>query len=264
MAKSTIISIFPPGCFLENITNAAGGGLFVTCANRQQLYYIPSATNGPVAPFLAHTFAPDQWAMGIIAAPQNPNVFYMLTSDVLGQGSGMSHLHILDTANAVTGGRPNPFLTFPPEAKGLNGLCALSGSVLIAADSFASCIWRIDLDLSTFPPKVAHARVWSSHPTMAGKLVLPDFQPGVNGLKYSPKFGCAYYTSIQQMLFCRVPVNATNLEPDGEPETIATGMQGDDLIIDENFVSGPVAYVTTHRENTIQGFQSTARTKCGR
>ena len=251
MTKVSVISIFPQGCFLENITILQDGGLFVTCANRQQLYYIPPCTNGPVAPFLVHTFAADQWAMGIIAAPSNLNVFYLLTTDILRQGSQKSYLHVVDTANAGTGGKPYPILTFPSDARGLNGFCALSESVLLAADSFASCIWRIDLDLSSFPPKTANAQIWHRHTTMAATLVLPDFQPGINGLKYSGKTNCVYYSSTQQKLFCRVHVNPKTFESDGEAEVIATGMQADDFIIDDNFSSGPVAYVTTHRENSI-------------
>ena len=251
MATVSVISIFPPGYFLENITATPDGGLFVTCANRQQLYYIPPASDGLRYPILVHTFPPDQWAMGIIPAPQNPNVYYHVTSDTLQQGSRTAHLHVIDTSNAATGSRPQTILTFPPETMALNGLCSLSNSTLLAADSFATCIWRVDLDLSRFPPKSAAAKVWYSHPTMAAKLVLPDFQPGANGLKYSAKTGYAYYTSTQQKLLCRVRVNPTTLEADGEAEVLARGIPGDDMIIDDNEASSAVAYVTTHRDSSI-------------
>jgi hypothetical protein len=46
-----------------------------------------------------------------------------------------------------------------------------------------------------------------------------------------------------------VPVNASTLNPAGPPELVTTGMMGDDFCIDENT---DVAYVTTHRQNTIE------------
>src|SRR5262249_50683203 len=49
-------------------------------------------------------------------------------------------------------------------------------------------------------------------------------------------------------LFMRVPVDAVTHEPAGEPEFVAGGTMADDFCIDEN---AGVAYVTTHRENTI-------------
>ena len=97
----------------------------------------------------------------------------------------------------------------------------------------------------------AQARVWLCDPTMAGELKLPDFQPGANGLKYSKVTGRVYYTSTQQKLFCQIRVNEKTLEPEGEVEVVAKGMQGDDLIVDDSGSQGPVAYVTTHRDNTV-------------
>lgn len=251
--KTTIVAIFPPGFFLENMTSTADGGLLVTVANRQQLYYIPPPppTNAhPATPLLLETFAPDQWTMGIIPSPGHPNLFLLLTTDFTAQGSRTSHLWVLDLGNAGTGARPKPIMTFPPECKALNGLCALSDTVLLAADSFASCIWRIDLNTSQSPTS-ASARVWCAHETMAATLTLPDFQPGANGLKYSKRTACVYYTSTQRLLFCGLGITAATLEAAGEPVMIARGMQGDDMIIDDEFAGGPVAYVTTHRDNTI-------------
>ena len=97
----------------------------------------------------------------------------------------------------------------------------------------------------------AQARVWLSDPSMAGELKLPDFQPGANGLKYSKVTGRVYYTSTQQKLFCQVRIHEKTLEPEGEVEVVARGMQGDDLIVDDSESERPVAFVTTHRDNTI-------------
>ena len=93
--------------------------------------------------------------------------------------------------------------------------------------------------------------MWYSHPDITAELVLPEFMPGTNGLKYSAIARCVYYTSTQQKLFCQVHVNATTLGAEGEAEVIATGMPGDDLIIDDTSASRSLAYVTTPRDNTF-------------
>lgn len=154
-------------------------------------------------------------------------------------GPRLAHLQPLyyRCSNPPTGPLPQKIFTFPKEAKGLNGLCSLSESRLIAADSFGSCIWAIDVDTSSFPPKTTAAKKWLAHDTMYGALKLPDFQPGVNGLKYHARTSHAYYTSTQKRVFCRVSVDRRTLEPAGEPEILAEGMPGDDLIIDDTSVN---------------------------
>jgi hypothetical protein len=73
-------------------------------------------------------------------------------------------------------------------------------------------------------------------------------QPGVNGIRYAAKFGYVYYTATAKKLFMRVRVNPQTLEAVGEPEHVSAGRMADDFCIDEN---AGVAYLTTHRENTI-------------
>ncbi len=261
----SIIACFPPGFFLENIAAFKDGGLLVTAANQRQLYYVPPTMyQHQVAPLLLATFEPGQWAMGLQAAPQNPNVFYMLTSDMLGLGSHTCSLYVIDCSNPAAGPLPQKLFTFPTEAKGLNGLCALSESRLIAADSFGSCIWAVDLDITSFPPTAAKAKKWLAHDTMYGVLKLPDFQPGVNGLKYHARTSYVYYTSTQKRVFCRVSVDRETLEPADEPEVVAEGMPGDDLIIDDSSVDRPVAYVTTHRDNSILKVHLTDGSRLGK
>ena len=46
----------------------------------------------------------------------------------------------------------------------------------------------------------------------------------------------------------RVKINAETLDPIGEPEHVSVGRMAEDFCINE---SAGVAYLTTHRENTI-------------
>ena len=93
------------------------------------------------------------------------------------------------------------------------------------------------------------ARVWLRHESMGAYpgQMKPE-QPGVNGVRYAVTLGYLYYTATAKKLFMRVRVNADTLDADGEPEHVSAGRMADDFCIDED---AGVAYVTTHRENTI-------------
>lgn len=139
MVKTTVLAEFPPGFFLEQISATRAGGVFVSVANREELYYI-QVTDGHNAPVLLHKYDRHQWAMGIVEAPHDPNIHFVLSSDLLSQGANpSSHLYVVNMANPMAACTPQHILKFPAEAKGLNGMCALSESVLLVADSFASC-----------------------------------------------------------------------------------------------------------------------------
>ena len=74
-------------------------------------------------------------------------------------------------------------------------------------------------------------------------------QPGINGIRYAAKINYIYYTATAKKLFMRVRVDPETLSAVGDPEHVAAGRMADDFCIDED--SG-VAYLTTHRENTIE------------
>ena len=143
--------------------------------------------------------------------------------------------------------QPEVVLEFPEPVRGLNGGCLVAPRVLLIADCFASLIWRVDLPAGGGKPT---ARVWLKHYSM---LYYPGSkkpeQPGVNGVRYAAKTNHLYYTSTTLKLFMRVRVDPQTLEPAGEPEFVSGGSQADDFCIDEE---AGVAYVTTHRENTIE------------
>lgn len=141
---------------------------------------------------------------------------------------------------------------FLREPKVLNGIAALSNKVLVAADSFGCCIWRIDVQVDeNGTPTDARITEWLRDPLLDGQLVLPDFQPGVNGLKYSQASNAICFTNTQQRIFRVIPVDTQAYAPADRPTILITGPQGDDLILDDHYGSEPVAYVTTHRDNSI-------------
>jgi hypothetical protein len=238
----TTVASFPRNYFLENLAIRGDNSILVTVMNHQELWYIPPpSANMPVDPLLIHTFA--QPTMGIVEV--EPNIFYICTSNLY--TSHASHLQRLDMRDWVPGKSVSPevVLEFPKQVRGLNGSCLIAPNIILIADCFASLIWRVDLPRNGGKATV---RVWLKHDSMGHDPDDPTHQPGVNGLGYAAKTNYLYYTSTNQRLFMRVRIDPDSHDPAGEPEFVAGGMMGDDFCIDENI---GVAYVATHRQNTI-------------
>lgn len=92
--------------------------------------------------------------------------------------------------------------------------------------------------------------MWLQHDSMAWDPDNPlNPQPGVNGIRFAARTNFLYYTSTTRKLFMRVAVDAVTGGPASEPQFVAGGTtMADDFCIDED---AGVAYLTTHRENTI-------------
>jgi len=242
-ATLTPIASFPCQYFLENVAIRDDNSILVTVANHKELWYIPpSSANVPVSPLLLCTFP--QSAMGIVEV--EPNIFYICTSNLW--TSHESCLRRMDLRDWAPGKSVNPevVLKFTEPVRGLNGCCLIASNIILIADCFANLIWRVDLPRNGGK---ATAWVWLKHDSMAYDPdgPMPDC-PGVNGVKYAPKTDYLYYTSTMKELFMRVRIDPNTHEPAGEPEFVAGGRMADDFCIDEN---AGVAYLTTHRQNTI-------------
>jgi hypothetical protein len=238
-ADLTTVALFPENYFLENIAVRRDGSILVTVLNRKELWWIPRPDAAePVGPLLVHTF--DNPAMGIVEA--EPDIFYVCTF-------GVATLERIDMRDWLPGVPVNArrVLTFDETGAVLNGCCVIARGVLVAADSVAGLIWRIDLADDGL---AATARVWLKHDSMAFDPDNPlNPQPGINGVRFASRSHFLYYTSTTKRLFMRVAVDPDSHEPAGEPELVAGGTMADDFCIDED---AGVAYVTTHRENTIE------------
>ena len=240
----TTVAQFPAGYFLENVAVRADGSMLVTALNKKELWYLPAPTTGtPVQPLLLHTF--DQPPFDIVETTRD--VFYVDTTNYLTDHA--SSLQRVDLRHWEPG-MPvpvQPVLKFPSPVYALNGSDRLSPNVILVADSGAGLIWRVDLSADGMK---GTARVWlrdlSMKPTLFSLL---NKQPGINGLEYAEQSHFLYYTSTARRLFMRVRVDPMTLNPAGAPELVASGHQWDDFAIDEH---AGVAYITTHRENTIE------------
>jgi hypothetical protein len=239
-AKLTVVAEFPKQSFLENLAVRADNSVLITALNHKQLWYVPQATKS-AKPVLLHTF--DQLTMSLTEL--EADVFYLVTSNVYTDHKSSLHRIDLRDWNAGDPIRPQKVLDFPSEARALNGSCLIGPRTILVADSIG-LIWRVDLPDDGGTPV---ARVWLRQESMGNYpgQMKPE-QPGVNGIRYAEKLGHLYYTATAKKVFMRVRVKPETLDVVGEPEHVSAGRMADDFCIDEN---AGVAYVTTHRENTI-------------
>lgn len=239
------IAAFGTGAFLENLAVRRDDSILVTSLHAKQLCFVPPPTPGiPRTPVVLHTF--DHVVTAVVET--DPDVFHVAITDAY--ATHASHLARVDLRGWEPGAAAPPVgtvLTFDGRARALNGGCLLAPNVLLLADSFAGLIWRVDLPT---PDRGPSAEIWLAHASMhhdpRGELTPP--QPGINGLRYAASTNHVYYTCTAQKLFLRVAVNPDTYGPMGEPEYVGGGRMADDFCLDEN---AGMAYLTTHRENTI-------------
>ncbi len=242
-ARLSVAASFLPHFFLENLVVRRDNSMLITAAMRKELWYLPPPhPDAQVDPMLLHIF--EELATGIVEL--EPEVFIICTGN--GYTTHENYLHRLDLRGWRPGQPANPELIFalPKAARALNGCCALTPGIILAADCFAGLVWRMDFT----PDGKVEARIWLQHDSMAhvDSGLPPPPVPGINGVHYGAKSNWLYYTSTGQKLFMRVRVDPETYDPAGEPELVANGRLADDFCIDED---AAVVYVTAHRENKI-------------
>lgn len=240
-AKLRVVAEFPERFFLENLAVRTDGSMLITVQNRKELWYVRAPGEVlPVSPELLYTF---EFNTAFVVEWQ-PDLFLLGVADVYETHEARLYAVNLRDWTAGRSIEPRLMLEFPRPWAGLNGGCMIAPNVLLAA-GMANLIWRVDLA----EDGTAIARPWLQHDTMKNRPgeKKPE-QPGTNGVQYASRTGHLYYTTTSQQLMLRVKVDPKTFEPNDFPEFVAGGRQWDDFLIDED---AGVAYVTTHRENTI-------------
>ncbi len=122
-----------------------------------------------------------------------------------------------------------------PDGRFLNGLALLKPDVLLAADSFAGVIWRVDVRERTLSLWFKHE--WTATDPENARI------PGPNGVKLYD--GSVYMSNSALAKLIRIPIG-----PDG-----TAGVPGEivnDLVIDDfAFSAKGNLYATTHIYNTV-------------
>ncbi|KAL2812214.1 hypothetical protein BJX63DRAFT_443711 [Aspergillus granulosus] len=115
----------------------------------------------------------------------------------------------------------------------LNGLAAISSTIVLATDTFIGGVVRLNLDTG-----------------VADKVLSADsFPVGVNGLKYRAPY--LYYTNSVEGVFGRVKVDPVTGTPKGEAEVIAGGEM---LVGADDFALAywtEAAFIANFNKNTV-------------
>jgi hypothetical protein len=242
-AKLTLAAEFPMKSFLENLAVRADNSVLVTKMLEKEVWYVPPVSGAlPVRPTCIVTY--EQPTLAIVEVA--PDVFFVATSNLY--TTHECYLQRLDLRGWQPGQPPKTETVhaLPKECLSLNGGCLIAPGVLLLADSFGGMIWRIDFASDSAKPT---ARVWLKHPSLNSDPNGPDpSQPGVNGLQFDARKAHLYYTSTVPHVFMRVPVSPDTHEATGDPELVSVGRMADDFLLD---LDANVAYLTTHRQNTI-------------
>lgn len=239
-ARLKIVAEFPEHFFLENLAVRSDGSILVTVMNRKELWLVPKPEDElPVQPVHLATFEFNT----LFVVEWRPDCFLVGVADVY--DTRRARLYKVDLKGWSPGSAvaASLMLELPEPWFGLNGACFVAADILLAA-GVAGLIWRVDLR-----DEAPSARLWLQHDSMKNRPgeKKPE-QPGVNGVQFDAENGYLYYTSTSQQLLLRVKVSPVTHEAVDLPEFVAGGREWDDFLIDE---AEGVAYVTTHRENTI-------------
>lgn len=210
---------FPANTFIENIAVSEAGEILVSSLEEGKVYRVSGDGATPVAEV--------EKAAGLAFDSKGS---LLIGSSV---GSKSPGIYRLESTGAQ-------LLVPMPDAAFLNGLTHLTGSRFLVADSYRSLIWEVDVESRS-------ARVWIEHPALATNAdpfhPVPQYFPGVNGIKLHGGF--AYASSTQQQKLVRIRLNqdfsAAGLE------VWMTNINLDDFAFDER---GNL-FGTTHVYNSV-------------
>lgn len=164
-ARAETLAEFPSGTFLENLAVLPDGRvLFTSYFGREILAHAPGGATTRFATLPAHPVAVLPLGSGELLVSAHGTPF------TAGPGFATTQrLLRLDSSGALLAETPLP------EARFLNGMATLPDGSVLAADSIAATLWRVD-------PVAGTARAWLSDPRLAASQD-GGFRPGANGVK---------------------------------------------------------------------------------
>lgn len=235
---NTLFSLPANASWLENLAYRPSTDTILATRLDVAQWWSISATTG-IGTILANV--PDITALvGITQTHSSPDEYYV---------AGLNF--------SATGVHPNSStlwkLTFPVEGNGhtfesafgvpgmtlINGLTTWNETTILATDSYQGNIWEIDLTTNS-------SRIALTDPTMAR-----IDNNGVNGVKVlrSSKGGTfVYYTSTDQSLLARIPIDPVTARSVGPAEVIARDIGAVD---DFALLSDGSAVITTGANDTL-------------
>ena len=213
---------FPAGTFLENLVADDDGAIFVTSYFAKQVLKVdPTGKSSVFAELDDHPVAilstEDGFVLSAMAQPFTEAPAFM-QSNVIVFLSAKG-----DVVRRVAA----------PRARFLNGLHRLDSGEVVAADSVAGTIWKVETS--------GALTSWFSDPLLTPVADQQRFRPGANGVK---SYGGALYVSNSSRgaIYRRASIDS------GPLELFAKTGSVDDFVIDTD----GTLFVTTHREQLLR------------
>jgi len=220
-ADTRVLASYPSGAFLENLEVQPDGRLLYTNYPDKTIEQL--SPDGEVGTFAKLSAFP----LGIISIPDG----YLITANgksiLLGEDTSKSQQFLLLDKNGIETGRIDA-----PQARALNGMAQLDDRTILAADSVAGTIWKIDVEKQVITP-------WLQHSSLAPRTDDEIYKPGANGLKLRSDGLIVSNTSHGTL--SRIAVDKDG-NPAGLPEVIANVGIIDDFWLRED---GSILF-TTH------------------
>jgi hypothetical protein len=216
-----LIAERPPGTFLENLAVLADGTAVITSYMDKRLLVL--SPRGALTPLVE---LPDH-PVGILAVPDGFIVSAHGRSFTDGEAfTRTNRVLLLDRRGRVRRAAD------APEARFLNGLARLPGGTVLAADSIAGTIWRVD-------PATGALKPWLVNPRLQPDPAVAPFRPGANGLKV--RGGLLYVSNSSRGEIARIP-----LGPDDRPTGPIADWAHPGPVDDFDFGPDGTLYAATH------------------
>jgi len=212
-AQVRVLASYPTGSFLENLEVQPDGRLLFTNYPAKTIELL--TPNGKTSTFAKLSAYP----ISLISTKEGYLVTASGKSLLAGEDPvGSQKLLLLDK----TGKQVDQFNV--PDAMFLNGMVRLENGTILAADSIAGTIWKVDKETRSISP-------WLQHESLAPLAGQKKFKPGANGIKLGPDGLVVSNTSRGTLSLVKLKESGS---PASEPEQIASVGRIDDFWVRED------------------------------
>ena len=215
----------PAGAFFENLAVTADGTILIADHAQKQIFSLTPQGEADVFADL------DGWPLGIAVDSDGTVIIAAHHSLMFDNAQTFVTSNVMYVADGNGGA---DVLTEMPEAGFVNGITMLAPGVVLAADSSAGTIWRIDAASGDVETWLAHPLLTQENPNL----------PAANGIKLHE--GTIFVSNSDRGTLLQIPVADDGSA--GVPTTYFTGPLIDDFTI---AASGAI-YATTHGNDVFR------------
>jgi|GEM_PF-255281 len=222
--NTRVLASYPSGNFLENLEVQSDGRLLFTNYPTKSIEQL--SADGKTSTFAKLSAYP----LGVVSSTGGYLVTASGKSLLLGEDSTTSQQILMVDKTGKEIGKFDA-----PRARALNGMVRLNNETVLAADSIAGMIWKVDTKAQKLTP-------WLQDQALAPLAGQKMYKPGANGLKLRSDGLLVSNTSRGTLSLIKIGQDGN---PAGKPETIAeVGMIDDFWVMKDDSI-----LFTTHADS---------------